>query len=71
MAVASVSGEGEADLPRYTYLASSELSTNPTLPFGVTLLAQAWQDEWVWKVASRYHNATGVGCGPKQAPDAS
>lgn len=65
MRLDTVLGDGEADLPRYTHLANSELPTNPSLPFGVTILAEAWQDEWVWKVASRYHNAAGVGCGPK------
>jgi hypothetical protein len=34
------------------------------LPFGVTLLAPAWQDEFVWRIASTMHQLAGVGCGP-------
>ncbi|KAK9867990.1 hypothetical protein WJX84_012252 [Apatococcus fuscideae] len=34
------------------------------LPFGVTLLAPAWHDEALWKVAELYHKSTGLGCGP-------
>ena len=35
-----------------------------TLPFGVTLLAAGWQDEWLWGVAASLHRASGLGCGP-------
>lgn len=34
------------------------------LPFGVTLLAPAWQDDWLWRVADAMHRASGLGCGP-------
>lgn len=35
-----------------------------TLPFGVTLLATAWQDEWLWEVAAAMEAASGLSCGP-------
>jgi allophanate hydrolase len=38
--------------------------TSVTLPFGVTLLAKAWRDEWVWGVAARMEGLTGLKCGP-------
>lgn len=34
------------------------------LPFGVTLLAPAWRDEWLWGVAAAMQAAAGLGCGP-------
>ncbi|WIA09866.1 hypothetical protein OEZ85_010080 [Tetradesmus obliquus] len=34
------------------------------LPFGVTLLAPAWHDEWLWGVAAAMEQAAGLGCGP-------
>ena len=37
----------------------------PELPFGVTLVATAWRDEWLCEIASRLHAASGLGCGPK------
>jgi allophanate hydrolase len=36
-----------------------------TLPFGVTLLAPAWKDEWLWQVAGALEKAAGLGCGPE------
>lgn len=36
-----------------------------TLPFGVTLLAGAWRDEWLWGIAERLEEAAGLGCGPE------
>lgn len=39
--------------------------SEPELPFGVTLIATAWRDEWLCEIASRLHAASGVGCGPK------
>lgn len=35
-----------------------------TLPFGVTLLAAGWRDEWLWEVAAALESAAGLGCGP-------
>jgi allophanate hydrolase len=35
------------------------------LPFGVTLLAGAWRDEWLWGIAERLEAAAGLGCGPE------
>ena len=35
------------------------------LPFGVTLLAPAWHDESLWKIAQRFHEDSGLGCGPQ------
>lgn len=37
----------------------------PKLPFGVTFISTAWRDEWLCKIASRFHEATGLGCGPE------
>ncbi|KAK9834472.1 hypothetical protein WJX74_002417 [Apatococcus lobatus] len=34
------------------------------LPFGVTLLAPAWHDESLWKIAQCFHEDSGLGCGP-------
>ena len=43
-----------------------EQTGNPTplLPFGVTLIAPAWRDNWLCEIASRLHQASGLGCGP-------
>lgn len=35
------------------------------LPFGVTLLAPEWHDDWLWGVAERAAAAAGLGCGPE------
>jgi hypothetical protein len=35
-----------------------------TLPFGVTLLAGGWRDEWLWGIAAAMHRESGLGCGP-------
>jgi Asp-tRNA(Asn)/Glu-tRNA(Gln) amidotransferase A subunit family amidase len=35
-----------------------------SLPFGVTLLAPGWKDEWLWGVAAALEAAGGLGCGP-------
>lgn len=35
-----------------------------TLPFGVTLLAPGWRDEWLWGVAAKMQQLAGLGCGP-------
>lgn len=36
----------------------------PVLPFGVTMIANAWRDDWLCEIASRFHQASGLGCGP-------
>lgn len=36
----------------------------PVLPFGVTMVAAAWRDDWLCEIASRFHEASGLGCGP-------
>lgn len=48
---------------RAQHLAASGNPT-PVLPFGVTLLSKAWKDEYLWGHASRFHKASGLGCGP-------
>lgn len=35
------------------------------LPFGVTLLAPAWWDEWLWGIGARLAEAARRGCGPE------
>ena len=37
----------------------------PVLPFGVTLLGEAWTDEYLWGIASAFCDKSGLGCGPK------
>ncbi len=37
----------------------------PVLPFGVTLIGPAWSDESLWAIAARFHEASGLGCGPE------
>ena len=39
-------------------------SLEPTLPFGVTMIAKAWRDNWMCEIASRFHQDSGLGCGP-------
>ena len=55
---------GEAK-QRGEYLAASGNPT-PKLPFGVTFIANSWLDEWLWGLAERYHDVTGLGCGPHE-----
>ncbi|KAF5834987.1 hypothetical protein DUNSADRAFT_8044 [Dunaliella salina] len=40
-------------------------ATRVALPFGVTILAGAWKDEWVAHVAQKMQEASGLGCGPE------
>ncbi|KAK9819810.1 hypothetical protein WJX72_002684 [[Myrmecia] bisecta] len=42
--------------------ASGDLSV--VLPFGVTFLARAWQDEFLWDLAAAFHKQSGLGSGP-------
>ncbi|GMH41211.1 hypothetical protein BSKO_09121 [Bryopsis sp. KO-2023] len=60
-------GEGDENLPRYSHLANGDrdTTTSPLLPFGITLLASAWSDKWLWDIAAKFQDATGLGCGPK------
>jgi allophanate hydrolase len=46
-------------------LAASGGPLRVALPFGVTLLAPAWRDEWLWGVAAAMEKAAGLGCGPQ------
>lgn len=42
-------------------------ATGPTkvnIPFGVTLLAKAWHDDWLAGIAERMQELAGLGCGP-------
>eukprot|EP00891_Asterochloris_glomerata_P000621 jgi/Astpho2/621/Aster-04463 len=55
---------GEAK-QRGVYLAASGDPT-PKLPFGVTFIANSWLDEWLWGLAERYHDVSGLGCGPHE-----
>ena len=36
----------------------------PVLPFGVTLLGAAWNDEFLWDVAEALYKASGLTNGP-------
>jgi allophanate hydrolase len=62
---AGLSGsEAEALSKRCAHLREGGGATQVTLPFGVTLLAEAWRDEWLWGVAAAMHRASGMKCGP-------
>lgn len=50
---------------RTARLLSSGGPMQVALPFGVTLLAAAWKDEWLWHIAARMHELSGLGCGPQ------
>ncbi|KAL4458329.1 hypothetical protein ABPG75_013194 [Micractinium tetrahymenae] len=39
-------------------------NANPVLPFGITLLAPSWTDEYVASIAAAYEKATGLQAGP-------
>eukprot|EP00879_Flechtneria_rotunda_P022533 GHRR01023789.1.p1 GENE.GHRR01023789.1~~GHRR01023789.1.p1 ORF type:complete len:423 (+),score=144.74 GHRR01023789.1:210-1478(+) len=51
--------------PRADRLASSGGPLQITLPFGVTLLAPAWRDEFLWEVAVAMEAKSGLKCGPE------
>lgn len=55
---------GASAAARVERLKSSGGPLKVTLPFGVTLLAPAWRDEWLWDVAGAMEACTGLGCGP-------
>eukprot|EP00803_Ostreobium_quekettii_P003778 evm.model.scf_329EXC.2 EVM.evm.TU.scf_329EXC.2 scf_329EXC:17023-24592(+) len=57
-------GQNDSGSGRGKYLRESG-DPNPTLPFGITLLAPAWSDEWLSGIAAKFQKATGLGCGPK------
>lgn len=50
---------------RAAHLAASGGPQAVALPFGVTLLAGAWRDEWLWGIAERLEAAAGLTCGPE------
>ena len=56
---------GDGGENRAKHLAALGGPMEVTLPFGVTLLAPAWKDEWVWQVAAAVEKASGLGCGPE------
>lgn len=56
---------GSATAQRAALLAAAGGPLHVALPFGVTLLAAPWQDDWLWGVAARLEAATGLGCGPE------
>ena len=49
---------------RAFYLAANG-ATRVVLPFGITLLAGAWKDEWLASIAQKMQDAAGLGCGPE------
>ena len=54
-----------AGTPRAAALAAGGGPLGVVLPFGVTLLAAPWLDDWLWGVAGRLADAAGLGCGPE------
>jgi allophanate hydrolase len=54
-----------AGATRAARLAAGGGPLSVTLPFGVTLLAGAWRDEWLWGIAGRLEAAAGLKCGPE------
>ncbi|PNW79614.1 hypothetical protein CHLRE_08g360100v5 [Chlamydomonas reinhardtii] len=56
-------GASEEERKRAAHLAATG-PTAVTLPFGVTLLAKAWRDDWLWGVAAKMEAAAGLRCGP-------
>lgn len=58
----AAAGSGAARAAR---LAASGGPQSVVLPFGVTLLAGAWRDEWLWGIAERMEAAAGLACGPQ------
>ncbi len=65
LAAVSAAAPDAASAARAAQLAALGGPLVVTLPFGVTLLAQSWRDEWLWGVAEKMHAAAGVGCGPE------
>jgi allophanate hydrolase len=53
-----------AGLTRADRLKASGGPMQVVLPFGVTLLAGPWRDEWLWGIAERLEAAAGLKCGP-------
>jgi allophanate hydrolase len=59
-------GSGASALtPRARLLEASGGPLRVVLPFGITLLAPCWHDDWLWGVAVRVVEASGLGCGPQ------
>ncbi|KAG2426165.1 hypothetical protein HXX76_013146 [Chlamydomonas incerta] len=62
-AAALTEDASEEERKRAAHLAATG-PTSVTLPFGVTLLAKAWRDDWLWGVAAKMEAAAGLRCGP-------
>ena len=62
-AIANMYGNADEATTRRSHLEQAG-SLEPTLPFGVTMIAKAWQDNWLCEIASRFHQDSGLGCGP-------
>jgi allophanate hydrolase len=54
-----------ADAPRAALLRRLGGPLEVALPFGVTLLAPEWHDDWLWGVGAAFVEAAGLGCGPE------
>jgi allophanate hydrolase len=64
---AATSSEGTVESPSVTHRAEHLAATgnpNAVVPFGITLLAPAWTDEYVAGIAAAYEKATGLRAGP-------
>lgn len=53
-----------AATPRAALLSAAGGPLSVALPFGVTLLALPWHDDWLWGVGEALVAAAGLGCGP-------
>ncbi|GLI71220.1 hypothetical protein VaNZ11_016284 [Volvox africanus] len=62
-AAALSEGASDSERRRATHLAATG-PTSVTLPFGVTLLAKAWRDEWLWGIGAKFEALAGLKCGP-------
>lgn len=51
--------------PIHTVLPPAFLHAPAVLPFGITLLAPAWTDEYVAGLADAYQRTTGLKAGPQ------
>mmetsp|Transcript_16382 Transcript_16382/g.44916 ORF Transcript_16382/g.44916 Transcript_16382/m.44916 type:complete len:688 (-) Transcript_16382:929-2992(-) len=59
-----VSAADAAAVRERTFHLAQTGATRVALPFGVTILAGAWKDEWLACVAQKMQEASGLGCGP-------
>ena len=58
-------GDGDASGAERAKHLKATGNPKPKLPFGVTLLTRSWLDEWIWSIAEAFHEASGLGCGPR------